>query len=125
MEGILNVAIARSHWFVSRPLVSAPLSLLDPHWDSSWVSCCCPVSWRSCSFGSAGLTPPRAPAGNTREGVWVSQLVALILGLGGWRVGQLASFPCPTTPPPSLHDQSEFSSTALASSPLSPFTLQR
>lgn len=23
----------------------------QPHWDSFWISCCCHVPWRSCSFG--------------------------------------------------------------------------
>jgi hypothetical protein len=55
------------HFFVmsscpdSRPLVSATLPILDPHRDSSWIPSCCPVSWRSCSFGSVG--PPASPWG--------------------------------------------------------------
>ena len=44
--------IATSHWSGSRPLASATPSILDPHQDSSQISCCCPVSWRPCSFGS-------------------------------------------------------------------------
>ena len=31
-----------------------PNPILDPYLDSSWISCCCPVSWRSFRFGSAG-----------------------------------------------------------------------
>jgi hypothetical protein len=42
-----------THWSGSRPLSSA--TILEIHWDSSWISCCCPVLWRSCSFGSVGL----------------------------------------------------------------------
>jgi hypothetical protein len=41
----------------SRPLAFATLSMLDPHQDSSQLSCCCPVSWRACSFSSAGPAP--------------------------------------------------------------------
>ena len=33
--------IAVSHWSGLRPLASATLSILDPHWDSSQISCCC------------------------------------------------------------------------------------
>lgn len=36
-------------------LASVTLSILGPHRGSSQTSCCCPVSRRSCSFGSAGL----------------------------------------------------------------------
>jgi hypothetical protein len=38
-------------WSGPRPLASVTPSVLDPHWDSSRLSCCCPVSWRSYSFG--------------------------------------------------------------------------
>lgn len=37
-----------SHQYGSRPLASATPSLLGPHWDSSWISCSCLLSWRSC-----------------------------------------------------------------------------
>lgn len=37
----------QSHWSGLRPLVSNTLSILDPHWDSSWISCCCWVTWKS------------------------------------------------------------------------------
>lgn len=30
-------------------------AILRPHWNSSLLFCCFPVSWRSCSFASAGL----------------------------------------------------------------------
>jgi hypothetical protein len=50
----LPMLVAMSHWSASRPLASVTASILDPHQESSWLSCCCPVSWRSCSFGSAG-----------------------------------------------------------------------
>jgi hypothetical protein len=38
-----------SHWPGSRPLAPASLSVLYPHWDSSQISCCCLVTWSSCS----------------------------------------------------------------------------
>lgn len=53
----LQMFFAKSHGSGSWPLVSATLLMLGPHWDSSWISYCCPVSRRFCSFGSAGLTP--------------------------------------------------------------------
>jgi hypothetical protein len=40
---------AVSHWSGSRALAPVTLSALDPHGDSSKLSCCCPVSWRSWS----------------------------------------------------------------------------
>ena len=39
-------------------------SILDPHWDSSWTSCHCSVSWSSYSFGSVGLALSETPAGH-------------------------------------------------------------
>lgn len=38
------VFIAVSHWSGSKPLASAILSVLDPLWDASQISCCCPMS---------------------------------------------------------------------------------
>lgn len=29
-------------------------SILYPHWNFFWISCCCPKSWRSCDYGSTG-----------------------------------------------------------------------
>lgn len=46
----LQMFIAMSPWSGARPQASATLSVLEPHWDSSWISFCCLVSWRSCSF---------------------------------------------------------------------------
>ena len=57
-----QMAIAMTSWSGMRPLVSATLSILDPHWDSSWISCCCPVSWRSCSFGFESPATSCTPA---------------------------------------------------------------
>lgn len=39
--------------------VSVTPSLLAPPWDSSQFSCCCPSSWRSCSFRKAGMAHSR------------------------------------------------------------------
>lgn len=54
----LQKFIAVSPWSDLRSLASR----LDPHLDCSQLSCCCPVSWRPCHFGSAGPallhTPP-------------------------------------------------------------------
>ena len=50
----LQTFIAMSHWSGARPLAST-LSTLYPHWDSSQISCCCPVSWRTSSAGQAFL----------------------------------------------------------------------
>ena len=58
----LQMFIAMSHWSSMRPLASATPSILEPHWDSSSLSCWCPVSWRSCSFGSVGPAPSHTPA---------------------------------------------------------------
>ena len=60
-----------------RPLVSAPLWMLSSHWNSSWLSCCCPVLQKSCSFGSAG--PVSSCASTCHR--W-GQHIALNLGLG-------------------------------------------
>lgn len=49
----LQMIIAINLWFRLRTLVSATVSILDPHQNSSRLSCYCPVSWKSCSFGSA------------------------------------------------------------------------
>lgn len=64
----LQMFAAMSHWPVLRSLASATSSTLDPQWDSSQIACACPVSWRSCSFGSAGLALSLAPAVH-RDGV--------------------------------------------------------
>lgn len=51
----LQMCITINHLFYLRPLASAKPSILDPHHDSSWLSCCCPLSERSYSFDSARL----------------------------------------------------------------------
>lgn len=53
-----------------RPQASPPLSILDPHSDTSRISCCHPVSWRSSSFGSAGPAPLHYPAVQRWDRCW-------------------------------------------------------
>lgn len=50
-------------WSGTRPLACAAPSILKPHWDSSWKSCCCLGSWKSCSLGFVGPACSHAPAG--------------------------------------------------------------
>ena len=47
-----------------------PLSFLDSHTDSFHVVGYSPVSWRSCSFGSVGMTPSHAPAVHRWSRCW-------------------------------------------------------
>jgi len=91
----LPTFIATSHWYDLRPLASATLSVLGPHRDSSQMCCCCPESWRPCSFGSAGQAPSLAPAVHRWVDVAMGQHRALDLGLGSSWVGQPASSPAP------------------------------
>jgi hypothetical protein len=58
----LRMLVSVTHWSGSRSLASAMLSILEFHWDSSCTSCRCPVSLRSCSFGSAREAPSHTPA---------------------------------------------------------------
>lgn len=90
----LQMLITRSPWSVSRPLTST-LSTLDSPWNSSQISCCSSVSWRSWSFGSAGLKALQ----QFMDGVdiEVDKLRVLHLGLGGSWVVQPA--PSPALPP--------------------------
>jgi hypothetical protein len=48
-------SFAMGHWSGLRSLASVTWPILDPHWDSSRLSCCCAVSWRSSSIVTAGL----------------------------------------------------------------------
>lgn len=56
--------IAMNHWSGSMPLASK-LLILGTHSDSSMISCCCHVSWRSWSFDSANYPIHMLP----REGM--------------------------------------------------------
>jgi hypothetical protein len=58
----LSMFTAVSHGSGSRPLASATLSVLAPHWDCSRLSCCSIGSWRPCSFGSVRLVSSHTPA---------------------------------------------------------------
>lgn len=91
----LQMLITSSPWSVSRPLTPT-LSILDSPWNSSQISCCSSVSWRSWSFGSAGLKALQ----QFMDGVDidVDKLRVLHLGLGGsWVVQPAVS---PALPPP-------------------------
>ena len=50
-----------NHWSGLRSLASNTLSILGLQEDSSQISCCCSVSWRSCSFGSIVLVSSHTP----------------------------------------------------------------
>lgn len=58
----LTKAILQRVWSGSKPRASAMPSILGPHWDSTWISHLCLVSWRSCSCGSSGSAPSHSPA---------------------------------------------------------------
>jgi hypothetical protein len=78
-------------WSGLRSLTSATLAILNPPWDSFLKSCCCPVSWRSYSFGSVGPVPSHTLADDKWNGCWGDQLKALNLDVGGSWAGQAAS----------------------------------
>ena len=63
------------------------LLMLDPHWDFSWIPSCCPVWWRSSSFGYAELALHVFQQIRGGVDVGVGQLITLVLGLGCCRVG--------------------------------------
>jgi hypothetical protein len=69
-ELFMQMFVAMRHWSSLRSLASAILSILDPYWDSSQISCCCPVSWRSCSLGSAILAPSCVPTVHRQSRYW-------------------------------------------------------
>jgi hypothetical protein len=59
----LQMFIAVSHWSVwGLWLLLHYQSWIFTGTNSSQISCCCPVSRRLCSFGSAGLALSHAPA---------------------------------------------------------------
>ena len=78
------------HLSVLKPLDSTPLCIMDHHRALSRISCHYTVSWRSGSFGSAGLALSHVPVEH-RWGMFypiygvdgVGQLKALDLDLGG------------------------------------------
>lgn len=82
-----------------RILVSATLSILELCHDSSQLSCFCPVSWSSCSFGSARQAPHVLQQFSNGGDVEVGQVKSLDLGLcGGSWAGQAACSPMPIPP---------------------------
>lgn len=71
-------------WSGSKSLALAISSILDPHRDSSQIFCYCSESWKSCGYGSTGLTPSRVLiahkwgrswGGLTRSKSWIWALV--------------------------------------------------
>jgi hypothetical protein len=105
----LQMLRAMTPWSDTRPLASAIPSILEPYQDSSGISCCCPVSWRSCNFRSAGQALSCAPAVHR----WVDV---------GWANSEpwvWAWVSAEVSPPALLHPhyRGELSSTAPASSP--------
>lgn len=112
-------------------LASATLSILESYWDSSQISCWCPVSWRACSFGSSMSVPSHTQAVlrcwggcwvdgggvDVGEDVGVDQLKALDMGLAGRWVGPSDYYHTPIPPGPasplySGEGQGHFSHTA-------------
>jgi hypothetical protein len=73
------------------------LLLLYQYWNLSGTPlrdpCCCPVSWRSYSFGSTGPAPSCTLAVHQWDRCWVGQLKALDLSLRGIWAGQSTSSP--------------------------------
>lgn len=72
-----------------RPLDSGTCSIFNFYWDFSWITCFCLVSWRSCSFGSAGLSPSHNPAVHNEVDVGLG-LLSRHSGHGFQWVGQSA-----------------------------------
>lgn len=73
--------IATHHWSGLISLASVTPSTLDRHLDSSWLSCCYPVSWRCCSFGTEELVLSCTPQLWDDIGLGMDQFRALYLGL--------------------------------------------
>lgn len=106
----LSMFIAVHLWSGSRSLASVTPSISDLHWDSSQLSCCCSMSWGSCSFGTTGPTLSCVPTHHRRYRFWGGPFRALDLGQGASRAGQSTGSMLSTP-------QGELSSTALARSP--------
>jgi hypothetical protein len=104
MRLCLQIFIAKIHWSGPRLLASATLSILDPHWDSSWISCCRPVSWRPCSSGSVGPTPSCTPAAPLWGRCWRGPIQSPGSGPErnlSWSACWLFCFPAPRAGSPS------------------------
>lgn len=93
-------------------------SKLDPHWDSPWLFYSYQVSWKSCSFGSAGLLLHTYQWLPDDIDFGVRQIRALDMG---HVVGELVSML--TLPYPYNHE--ELSNTAPARNPVLPLAGSR
>ena len=98
--------IAMSHWSGLRSLAPVTLSILDPHQASYCLFCCCPVLWRTFSFGTAGLALSQASTVHRRCRYWVGSTP----WIWAWVIAELVNF----LALPHLHYQGKLSSTALA-----------
>lgn len=96
------------HHLLARPLVSATLWMLGPHWNSPRLSCSCPATWRCCSFVSARRASSHALAYRRWGGCWGGAIHNPGSGPG------LVSLPILPHP----HYQGELSCTDLTGSPL-------
>lgn len=83
--------IAVNHWSGSRPLVSTIAPILNPPWDYSWISCC-RVSWRSAALALQDQPLHKIQQFIDRVNVWLGQLKALNLSLGGSQVVSTPAF---------------------------------
>lgn len=81
------------HWSGLSSLVSVKLTILGRPWVSSWISCCCPLLWRSCSIGPARAASSHAPADHRRVDIEVGQHITVVMGLGSFRFDQSAHSP--------------------------------
>ena len=77
---LMQVCIEMSHWSGSRSLAFVTASKVNPPWASS---CCCPLSWRSCCFRTAGLALSHIPViqANSEPWIWtwvVAELVHML-----------------------------------------------
>jgi hypothetical protein len=88
-------------WSGKRFLASPTLLILGPHWDSSHICCCCPVSWRSCSFGSV----QSCASADVQGRCWGAPIKGLDLGLKGIWADQAAGCPALPTRIPWNHSQ--------------------
>lgn len=87
------------------------LLILYEYWVYARITlwCCCPMSWRFCSFGSASPAPLGTPSVHKWDRYGVGEFKSLDLGLGDTWVCQPHSFPAHTP-------QGELSSTVPCSS---------
>lgn len=99
----MQVLITESRCSDSRPLDSATLLTLEPHWDWSWTTHCCRADtealshWTECfcTHLSLALPPPCSRRSQTTAGVdvGVGQYITLVLSMGSCRVDGPSSSP--------------------------------